>query len=41
MGANAVNTMVEAIAPLLEKISGGEARLRIISNYATYRIVRA
>jgi len=41
MGANAVNTMVEAIAPLLEKISDGEARLRIVSNYATYRIVRA
>jgi hydroxymethylglutaryl-CoA reductase len=41
MGANAVNTMVEAIAPLLEKITGGEARLRIISNYATRRIVRA
>ncbi|MGC8982943.1 MAG: hydroxymethylglutaryl-CoA reductase, degradative [Desulfurococcaceae archaeon] len=41
MGANAVNTMVEAIAPLLEKITGGQARLRIISNYATRRIVRA
>lgn len=41
MGANAVNTMVEAIAPLLERITGGEARLRIISNYATRRIVRA
>jgi hydroxymethylglutaryl-CoA reductase len=41
MGANAVNTMVEAIAPLLEKITGGEARLGIISNYATRRIVRA
>jgi len=41
MGANAVNTMVEAIAPILEKITGGEARLRIISNYATRRIVRA
>lgn len=41
MGANAVNTMVEAIAPLLEKITGGEARLRIISNYATRRIVKA
>ena len=40
MGANSVNTMVEAIAPLLEKISGGEARLRIVSNYATHRIVR-
>ena len=41
MGANAVNTMVESIAPLLEKITGGEARLRIISNYATRRLVRA
>ncbi len=41
MGANAVNTMAEAIAPLLEKITGGEARLRIISNNAVYRIVRA
>ena len=41
MGANAVNTMAEAVAPLLEKITGGEARLRIISNYAVYRIVRA
>ncbi|RLG77259.1 MAG: hydroxymethylglutaryl-CoA reductase, degradative, partial [Thermoprotei archaeon] len=41
MGANAVNTMAEAVAPLLEKIVGGEARLRIISNYAVYRIVRA
>lgn len=41
MGANAVNTMAEAVAPLLEKITGGIARLRIISNYATRRIVRA
>ncbi len=41
MGANAVNTMAEAVAPLLEKITGGEARLRIISNNAVYRIVRA
>jgi hydroxymethylglutaryl-CoA reductase len=41
MGANAVNTMVESIAPILERITGGQARLRIISNYATRRIVRA
>lgn len=41
MGANAVNTMVESIAPILEKLTGGSARLRIISNYATRRIVRA
>jgi len=41
MGANAVNTMVESIAPILERITGGQARLKIISNYATRRIVRA
>lgn len=41
MGANSVNTMVESIAPLLEKITGGQARLKIISNHATRRIVRA
>ncbi|MET1101374.1 MAG: hydroxymethylglutaryl-CoA reductase, degradative [Pyrodictiaceae archaeon] len=41
MGANAVNTMAEAIAPLLEKITGGEARLRIVSNNAIYRLARA
>ncbi len=41
MGANTVNTMVESIAPLLEKITGGEARLRIISNHAVYRLARA
>ncbi|MEL9908567.1 MAG: hydroxymethylglutaryl-CoA reductase, degradative [Desulfurococcus sp.] len=41
MGANTVNTMAEAIAPLLEKITGGEARLRIVSNHAVYRVARA
>ena len=41
MGANAVNTMCETIAPELEKLSGGEARLRIISNLAVYRTVKA
>ncbi|MEM0380854.1 MAG: hydroxymethylglutaryl-CoA reductase, degradative [Desulfurococcaceae archaeon] len=41
MGANTVNTMVEAIAPFIEKITGGEARLKIVSNYAIYRIARA
>jgi len=41
MGANTVNTIVEALAPRIEKITGGEARLRILSNYATRRIVRA
>jgi hydroxymethylglutaryl-CoA reductase len=41
MGANTVNTMAEAIAPMLEKVTGGQARLKIVSNYATRRIVRA
>lgn len=41
MGANAVNTMAEAVAPLLENISGGKVGLRIISNLATHRLSRA
>ncbi len=41
MGANAVNTMVEAIAPILEELSDGEAILKIISNLAIYRKARA
>jgi hydroxymethylglutaryl-CoA reductase len=41
MGANAVNTMAEAVAPLVEDISGGRVYLRIISNLADRRLVRA
>lgn len=41
MGANTVNTMAEMVAPLVEKVSGGEARLRILSNLADRRLVRA
>ena len=41
MGANVVNTMAEAVAPTLEKLSGGNANLRIISNLADKRIARA
>jgi len=41
MGANAVNTMAEAVAPLIEKITGGKVLLRIISNLATLRIAKA
>jgi hydroxymethylglutaryl-CoA reductase len=41
MGANAVNTMAEAIAPLLERVTGGQVYLRIISNLATHRLARA
>ncbi|MCD6469907.1 hydroxymethylglutaryl-CoA reductase, degradative, partial [Candidatus Bathyarchaeota archaeon] len=41
MGANAVNTMCEAVAPLIEKITGGKVYLRIVSNLATERLARA
>ncbi|MEM1557190.1 MAG: hydroxymethylglutaryl-CoA reductase, degradative [Thermoproteota archaeon] len=41
MGANAVNTMCEAVAPLIERITGGKVCLRIISNLADRRLVRA
>ena len=41
MGANVVNTMAEAVAPMLEKISKGQARLRIISNLADRRVAKA
>lgn len=41
MGANAVNTMAEALAPLIEEITGGKVYLRILSNLADLRIARA
>lgn len=41
MGANAVNTMCEAIAPKIEELSGGRVCLRIISNLAVHRLARA
>lgn len=41
MGANAVNTMVEAVAPMVEQISSGRVHLRIISNLAVKRLARA
>ena len=41
MGANAVNTMAEAVAPMIERITGGRVYLRIISNLATKRLARA
>jgi hydroxymethylglutaryl-CoA reductase len=40
MGANAVNTMAETIAPRVEEISGGTVILRIISNLAVLRLAR-
>jgi len=41
MGANAVNSMAERIAPYIEKLTGGKVYLRIISNLADRRLVRA
>ncbi len=41
MGANAVNTMVETLGTYIEDITKGTVNLRIISNLAIYRIVRA
>ncbi len=40
-GMNAVNTMCEALGPELARIAGGRFRLRIISNLAIHRVVRA
>ncbi len=40
MGANAVNTMAEAVAPYIEEITGGNVELRILSNLADHRLVR-
>lgn len=41
MGANAVNTMAEKLAPELESITGGRVVLRIISNLAVFRLATA
>jgi len=41
MGANAVNTMAEAVAPYIERITGGKVYLRIVSNLAVKRLARA
>ncbi len=40
-GMNAVDTMVEGIAPAVEDLTGGRVYLRIISNLATRRLARA
>lgn len=41
MGANAVNTAVEHLAPYLEKLTGGRANLKILSNLSDQRKARA
>ena len=40
MGANAVNTACERLAPTVEQISGGRVHLRILSNLADRRLAR-
>lgn len=41
MGANAVNTAMERLAPLVESITGGRVLLRILSNLADRRLAKA
>jgi len=41
MGANAVNTACERLAPRVEAITGGRTGLRILSNLADRRLARA
>ena len=41
MGANAVNTAVERMAPSIESLTGGRVYLRILSNLADRRLARA
>ncbi len=41
MGANAVNTMAERLAPSIEAWTGGKVYLRILSNLADRRVARA
>ena len=41
MGANAINTALEVLAPRVAQISGGRVHLRILSNLADKRLARA
>jgi hydroxymethylglutaryl-CoA reductase len=41
MGANAVNTAVERLAPRVESLTGGRVLLRILSNLADRRLAQA
>ncbi len=41
MGANAINTAAEVLAPALEELTGGRALLRILTNLSDRRLVRA
>ena len=41
MGANVINTMCESVSSKLEELTGGKAILKILSNYATKRLVKS
>ncbi|MEM7135644.1 MAG: hydroxymethylglutaryl-CoA reductase, degradative [Myxococcota bacterium] len=41
MGANLVNDMAEGVAPIIEELTGGRVRLRILSNLSDRRMARA
>jgi hydroxymethylglutaryl-CoA reductase len=41
MGANAVNSLVEGLSPMVEEIAGGTVCLRVLSNLADRRLARA
>lgn len=41
MGANAINTAMERLAPRVQTITGGRVHLRILSNLADHRLARA
>lgn len=41
MGANAINTAVESIAPTIEDLTGGRVNLRILSNLSDRRLATA
>jgi hydroxymethylglutaryl-CoA reductase len=41
MGANTVNTAVEALKPMVEEITSGRVNLRILSNLADHRLARS
>lgn len=41
LGSNTVDTMAEAVAPLIEGLTGGRVYLRIVSNLADRRLVQA
>src|SRR5919197_1815090 len=40
MGANAINTMCESVSSRIQDLTGGKVVLKILSNYATRRLVK-